>query len=108
MSKTSTTQTTSRRRDHAAEDAAAVARGRVDLFVAPGAFTRPRHDGSRHRPLVYPDALIDLARVVRAMDRKAYRPLQGRVEALARLAGYRGPTPDWTPLVVGSVTLWRR
>lgn len=90
-----------RLRDWAAEDACQVGRGRIDLYIHPDAFSRPGRSGRRGAPRSYSDELVWAAQVMRKLERRAYRPLEGYVRGLAKLMGYRGPTPD-------HVTLWRR
>lgn len=90
-----------RLRDWAAEDAAQVGRGRIDLYITPDLFERPEKTGRRGAPADYSQALIWGALVLRQLEHKAYRPLEGFICALARLCGYEGETPD-------HVTLWRR
>jgi hypothetical protein len=90
-----------RLRDHEAEDEAAVRRGRIDLYVSPQILGPPAKDGRRRRPLLYSNELFWAAMVLRKLERKAYRPLQGYLLGLARLIGYEGEMPD-------HVTIWRR
>jgi hypothetical protein len=90
-----------RLRDYAAEDEAAVRRGRIDLYVSPQILGPPCRDGRRRRPLLYSNELFWTAMVLRKLERKAYRPLQGYLLGLAKLMGYEGEMPD-------HVTIWRR
>jgi hypothetical protein len=90
-----------RLRDWAAEDAAQVARGRIDFYIDAGAFTRPKKTGGRGRPQEYSQTLIWGALALKQLERKTYRTLEGYVASLATLLGYKGETPD-------HITLWRR
>lgn len=98
---TSTAKTQKRLRNWEAEDAAQIRRGHIDLYIAKAIFERPKRDGRRRRPQLYSDGLFFAALVLRKLERRAYRPLEGYLQALCRLMGIDAPTPDHT-------TLWRR
>jgi hypothetical protein len=90
-----------RLRDWAAEDAAQVARGRIDFYIAADMFEAPAKTGGRGRPRTYSQTLIWGALALKQLERKAYRTLEGYVASLASMLGYTGETPD-------HITLWRR
>jgi hypothetical protein len=90
-----------RLRDWAAEDAAQVRRGRIDLLIAPDCFNKPAPTGKRGRPRLYSQTRVFAAATLRQLEQKAYRPLEGYVQSLALLLGLDSKSAD-------HVTFWRR
>lgn len=87
-----------RLRDWAAEDAAAVRRGRLDIYISKDAFARPPRTGKRGRPALYSRSLIWSAALLRKLERQAFRPLSGRLEWLAEVFGITESTPHYSTL----------
>jgi Transposase DDE domain len=85
-----------RSRDWSAYDKAKVASGDFTLFVDRCLLAPPPANGRRGRDQLYSDQLVLGALALKRLFRLDYRSLEGFVSALARLAGHRGPTPDYS------------
>lgn len=89
-----------RLRDWAAEDRAQVGRGRLDIYVHKSAFRRPRRTGRRGRPATFSQQLYQAAAVIRQLDMRSWRCLEGFLIAVSQWVCPGARTPD-------HVSLWR-